>query len=44
MPGRTLSHVHPTNLKKFYYGSPYYPEQWDEPIREYDAQRMKAAG
>ena len=38
------SHKRPTNLTRFYYGSPYYPEHWDEDTRAQDADRMAAAG
>jgi beta-galactosidase len=38
------SHKRPTNLKRFYYGSPYYPEHWDEQTRAQDPERMAAAG
>jgi beta-galactosidase len=41
---RPLSHKRPTNLDRFYYGSPYYPEQWDEATRANDPERMVAAG
>jgi beta-galactosidase len=44
MTERALSHTRPTNLNRFYYGSPYYPEQWDEATRATDPERMKAAG
>ncbi len=44
MNDRPLSHKRPTNLDRFYYGSPYYPEQWDEATRAQDAERMAAAG
>ena len=39
-----LSHKRPTNLSRFYYGSPYYPEHWDANTRQSDPERMKAAG
>ena len=38
-----LSHKRPTPLKRFYYGSPYYPEHWDEATRANDPERMAAA-
>jgi beta-galactosidase len=41
---RPLSHKRPTNLTQFYYGSPYYPEHWDEQTRADDPERMAAAG
>lgn len=41
---RQPSHKRPTNLKRFYYGSPYYPEQWDAETRAQDPERMAAAG
>ena len=41
---RPLSYKRPTNLKQFYYGSPYYPEHWDENTRASDPERMAAAG
>jgi len=44
MPTRPLSHKRPTNLTTFYYGSPYYPEHWDEATRARDPERMAAAG
>lgn len=43
-PERMPSHKRPTNLERFYYGSPYYPEHWDEETRAADAERMAAAG
>ena len=39
-----LSHHRPTKLKRFWYGSPYYPEHWDAETRENDPIRMQAAG
>jgi beta-galactosidase len=42
--GRPLSHKRTTNLDRFYYGSPYYPEHWDEETRADDPERMAAAG
>ncbi len=44
MTTRPLSHKRPTNLDRFYYGSPYYPEHWDETTRAGDPERMAAAG
>lgn len=44
MDERALSHKRLTALKRFYFGSPYYPEQWDEATRAMDPERMKAAG
>ena len=40
---RSLSYKRPTNLDRFYYGSPYYPEHWEELIREQDPERMADA-
>lgn len=40
---RELSHKRPTNLRRFYYGSPYYPEHWDPEIRAQDPARMADA-
>lgn len=40
---RKLSHKRPTNLRRFYYGSPYYPEHWDPEIRAQDPARMADA-
>ncbi len=40
---RKLSHNSPSNLKKFYFGTPYYPEHWDAETREEDAERMANA-
>lgn len=39
-----LSHKRPAKLDRFYYGSPYYPEQWDETLRATDPEMMAAAG
>jgi beta-galactosidase len=39
-----LSHKRPAKLERFYYGSPYYPEHWDEATRAADPERMAAAG
>jgi len=44
MTNRPPSHKRPTQLERFYYGSPYYPEQWDEETRAQDPERMAAAG
>jgi len=45
MEGRSkLSHLRPTKLDTFYYGSPYYPEHWDEAIRAKDPELFAAAG
>lgn len=41
---KPLSHKRPTNLTRFYYGSPYYPEHWDAETRSQDPTRMAAAG
>lgn len=38
------SHNTPTRLKTFLYGSPYYPEHWDEVTRAGDPELFKAAG
>jgi beta-galactosidase len=38
------SYKRPTNLTRFFYGSPYYPEHWDEETRSTDPERMAAAG
>lgn len=38
------SHKRPAALSRFYFGSAYYPEQWDEAARTDDRQRMKEAG
>jgi len=37
-------HQRPTQLKKFLFGAPYYPEHWSAEDRKEDANRMKAAG
>ena len=37
-------HQRPTNLQKFLFGCPYYPEHWTAADREHDAQWMAAAG
>ena len=39
-----LSHKRPAALSRFYFGSAYYPEQWDEATGADDARRMKEAG
>jgi beta-galactosidase len=39
-----LSHLRPTPLREFLYGSPYYPEHWDADIRAGDPALFKAAG
>ncbi|MBC2605040.1 beta-galactosidase [Pelagicoccus albus] len=39
-----LSHLRHTNLNTFYYGSPYYPEHWDEEVRVKDPELLAAAG
>ncbi len=39
-----FGHKRPTNLTRFYYGSPYYPEHWDEDLRGKDPELMAAAG
>ena len=39
-----LSHLRPTRLREFLYGSPYYPEHWDEKIRAADPALFRAAG
>jgi beta-galactosidase len=39
-----LSHKRPAALSRFYFGSAYYPEQWDEAARTDDGRRMKEAG
>ncbi len=44
MTNRPPSHKRPTTLDRFYYGSPYYPEQWDAETRALDPARMAAAG
>lgn len=38
------SHLRPTPLREFLYGSPYYPEHWDEATRARDPERFRAAG
>jgi beta-galactosidase len=37
-------HQRPTNLKKFLFGCPYYPEHWTEQDRQDDPKRMAEAG
>ena len=44
MEQRKLSHQRTSRLQQFYFGSPYYPEQWDAATRTLDSERMKAAG
>lgn len=44
MNNRPLSYKRLTRLDRFYYGSPYYPEHWDEATRASDPERMVAAG
>lgn len=39
-----LSHLRPTSLNEFLYGSPYYPEHWDAVTRETDPALYRAAG
>ncbi|MEY4487499.1 MAG: hypothetical protein RIQ79_7 [Verrucomicrobiota bacterium] len=39
-----LSHLRPTPLREFLYGSPYYPEHWDAAIRAADPALFRAAG
>ncbi len=39
-----LSHLRPTPLREFLYGSPYYPEHWDADIRAADPALFRAAG
>lgn len=43
LPARP-SHKHPSSLREFPYGAPYYPEHWDEATRALDPERMAAAG
>ena len=43
-PPPSLSHLRPTPLKSFLFGSAYYPEHWDAETRLGDIERMKAAG
>jgi beta-galactosidase len=38
------SHRQTTRLTEFLYGSPYYPEHWDEAIRAGDPALLRAAG
>lgn len=40
----TLSHLRPTRLREFLYGSPYYPEHWDAAVRAGDPELFHAAG
>ena len=39
-----LSHLRPTPLSEFLYGSPYYPEHWDAALRAGDPALFRAAG
>ena len=39
-----LSHLRPSTLREFLYGSPYYPEHWDADIRAGDPEMFRAAG
>ncbi len=41
---RPLTHTRSTELPEFLYGSPYYPEHWDEAIRAVDPALFQAAG
>ncbi len=41
---RPLSHLRPTPLREFLYGSAYYPEHWDAATRARDPERFRAAG
>jgi len=41
---RPLSHLRPTPLREFLYGSAYYPEHWDAATRVRDPERFRAAG
>ncbi len=43
-PSSPLSHVRPTPLREFIYGSPYYPEHWDAGTRAGDPALLRAAG
>jgi len=38
------SHRQPTTLTEFLYGSPYYPEHWDQATRAGDPELLRAAG
>ena len=38
------SHRQPTTLPEFLYGSPYYPEHWEEDVRAGDPALLRAAG
>lgn len=40
----SLSHLRPTALREFLYGSPYYPEHWDAEVRASDPAVFRAAG
>lgn len=44
MPAPVRSHRAPTPLPEFLYGSPYYPEHWDEATRAGDPALFAAAG
>jgi beta-galactosidase len=37
-------HQRPSRFKKFFFGTPYYPEQWAAGDMEHDPQRMAQAG
>lgn len=39
-----LSHLRPTPLREFLYGSAYYPEHWDADVRAADPALFRAAG
>lgn len=39
-----LSHLRPTQLREFLYGSAYYPEHWEAAIRAGDPELFRAAG
>ena len=40
----TPRHQRPSGLRKFLFGTPYYPEHWSEADRAEDPQRMASAG
>jgi len=44
MNSHPLTHTRPTQLPEFLYGSPYYPEHWDDAIRAGDPALFQAAG
>lgn len=44
MNSAPLTHTRPTRLRSFLYGSPYYPEHWEESIRAGDPALFQAAG